>query len=86
MSAHTDMKYQALFGSLTLKAPIGTAANRDKFCEIFPNFRKNKVWNFMRIVCWQTILMKYAIFVNFEKEAKFKFFSSAANYRWRFKG
>ena len=32
----------------------------------------------MRIVCQQTILMKYhALFVIFEK---------AANYRWRFKG
>ena len=27
---------------LTLKAPITTAAD-DKFCNIFPNFRKNKV-------------------------------------------
>ena len=55
---------------LTLKAPITTAAD-DNFCEIFPNFRKNKVY-FMRIVCQQTILMKYhALFVIFEKAAKF---------------
>ena len=37
----------------------------------------------------QTILMKYhALFVNFEKSAKFEIvkLSSAANYRWRFMG
>ena len=51
---------------LTLKAPITTAAD-DKFCE------KNKEWYFMRIVCQQTILMKYhALFVIFEKAAKFE--------------
>ena len=56
---------------LNLKAPITTAAD-DKFCEIFPNFRK-KAWYFMRIVCQQTILMKYhALFVIFEKAAKFE--------------
>ena len=52
----------------------------------FPIFEKNKVWYFMRIVCQQTILMKYhALFVIFEKATKFKL-SSAAKYRWRFKG
>ena len=41
----------------------------------------------MRIVCRQTILMKYhALFVIFEKAAKFEKLSSAANYRWRFMG
>ena len=40
------------FLNLTLKAPITTAAD-DKFCYIFPNFWKNKVWYFMRIVCQQ---------------------------------
>ena len=45
----------------------------------------------MRIVCQQTILMKYhALFVIFEKKKKKKQqnlkLSSAANYRWRFKG
>ena len=56
---------------LTLKAPIMTAAD-DKFCDIFPSFRKNKVWYYMRIVCQQMILMKYhALFVVFEKAAKF---------------
>ena len=40
----------------------------------------------MRIVCQQTILMKYyALFVIFEKAAKLKL-SSAANYKWRFMG
>ena len=58
---------------LALKAPITTATD-DKFCDIFPYFRKkNKVWYFMRIVCQQTILMKYhALFVIFEKAAKFE--------------
>ena len=37
----------------------------------FPIFDKNKVY-YMRIVCQQTILMKYhALFVTFEKAAKF---------------
>ena len=31
-----------VIGTLTLKAPITTAAD-DKFCDIFPNFQKNKV-------------------------------------------
>ena len=48
---------------LTLKAPITTATD-DKFCDIFLNFQKNKVWYYMRIVSQQTILMKYhALFV-----------------------
>ena len=55
---------------LTLKAPI-TTATADKSCNIFPNFQKNKVWYFMRIVCQQTILTKYhALFVIFEKKRK----------------
>ena len=54
---------------LTLKAPIMTAAH-DKFYNII--FRRNKLWYIMRIVCQQTILMKYhALFVIFEKAAKF---------------
>ena len=56
----------------------------DKICDIFPNFRKNKVWYFMRLVSWQTILMKYhAVFVIFEHAENLKF-SSAANSRLRF--
>ena len=52
--------------------PITTAAD-NKFCDIFPNFEKTKVWYFMRIVCQQTILMKYhALFVYFVKTAKFE--------------
>ena len=38
----------------------------------------------MRIVCQQMILMKHALFVIFEKSAKFEI-SSAANYTLRFK-
>ena len=50
-----------------------TAAADAKFCDIFPNFQKNKVWYFMRNVCQKTILMKYhALFVIFEKAAKFE--------------
>ena len=38
----------------------------------FPIFDKNKVWYYMRIVCQQTILMKYhVLFVIFEKAANF---------------
>ena len=60
------------FPLLALKAPIMTAAG-DKFCNIFPSFQQKKVWYFMRIVCQQTILMKYhALFVIFEKAAKFE--------------
>ena len=54
---------------LTLKAPITTAAD-EKFFYIFPIYEK-KEWYFMRIVCQQTILMKYqSLFVIFEKAAK----------------
>ena len=64
--------YLFVFDALTLKAPITTAAE-DKFRGIFPNFEKNKVWYFMRIICQQTILMKYhALFISFEKAAKFE--------------
>ena len=58
---------------LTLKAPITTAAD-DKYGDNFPNFWKNTVWYFMRIVCQQTILMKRRalfVFLFFEKAAKF---------------
>ena len=50
----------------------------------FPIFEENKVWYLMRIVCLQTILMKYhALLVIFEKSANLKL-SSVANNRWRF--
>ena len=63
----------SLIFPLTLKAPNTTAAD-DKFSNIFPNFqKKNKAWYFMRIVCQQTILMKYhALLVIFEKTAEFE--------------
>ena len=55
-------------GALTLKASITTAAD-DKSCDNFPLFRKNKAWYFMRIVCQQTILMKYhALFIILKKQ------------------
>ena len=51
--------------ALTLKAPLTTAAD-DKFCYIFPSFRKkNKVWYFKSLMKYQTL------FVIFEKAAKF---------------
>ena len=55
----------------SLKAPITTAADA-KFWETFKfSEKKNKVWYFMRIVCQQTILIKYhTLFVIFEKAAK----------------
>ena len=57
---------------LTHKGPITTAAD-DKIATSFLIFDKNKVLYFMRIVCQQTILMKYhALFVIFEKAAKFE--------------
>ena len=61
---------------LTPEVAITTAAD-DKFCDIFPNFRKNKVQYYMRIV------MKYhALFVIFEKHHNLKL-SSAVNYMRR---
>ena len=57
--------------TLTLKGPIKTAAD-DKLCDIFPSFWEKSGY-FMRIVCQQTIIMKYhAFFVLFEKVAKFE--------------
>ena len=54
---------------LTIKAPIMTAAE-DKFCDIFPNFRKKIRYYISRES--SAILMKYhALFVIFEKAAKF---------------
>ena len=72
------------FLPLTLKAPITTAAD-DKFCDIFSNFRKNKVCYFMRIVCQQTILMIYHALFLFSKRRQNLKWSSAVNYRWRFR-
>ena len=42
---------------LILKAPITTTAE-DKFVDILLIFEKNKIRNFMRFVCQQTILIK----------------------------
>ena len=57
------------------------------FATSFLVFDINKVWYFMRIVCQQTILMKYhALFAIFETKQQNLKLSSAANYRWSFKG
>ena len=77
--------YLKFVNILTLKAPITTAAD-NKFCNIFLNFQKNKVWYFIRIVCQQTILMKYRALLLFLKKRKNLKLSSAASYRWRFMG
>ena len=46
---------------------------KKNFTKSFPIFEKNKVWYFMRIVCQQTIIMKYhALFVILEKAARFE--------------
>ena len=65
--------------SLTLKGQIMTAATTN-FAAPFPIFDKNKVWHYMKIVC-------HALFVIFEKKKQKNLqLSSAANYRWLFKG
>ena len=70
---------------LTLKEPITTAADAN-FATSFLIFENNTLWYFMRIVCQQTILMKYhALFVNLKKLQNLKL-SSAANNRWRSMG
>ena len=49
---------------------LSLKAADDKICDIFPDFRRNKAWYFMRNVCQQTILMKHhALFSIFEKAA-----------------
>ena len=56
---------------VTLKAP--QLQQTTNFGTSYLIFEKNKVWYFMRIVCRQTILMKYhGLFVFFEKAAKFQ--------------
>ena len=65
LSAH-DKSGGLAWKELTLKEPITTAAD-DKFFNIFRNFRKKIS---MRIVWQQMILMKYALFVIFEKAKK----------------
>ena len=61
---------------LTLKAPITTAAD-DKFCNIFPSFQQKSSRRFS----WN--IMPYLLFLKKQQNLKL---SSAANYRWRFKG
>ena len=59
---------------INLKAPITTEAD-DKFCDIFPSFRKKIRCDISCLICY------------FEKKKKQQNFelTSAANYRWRFK-
>ena len=61
------MVLKIITGTITLKAPIPTVAD-DKFCNIFPNFQKKQ-----GMISYETILMQYhALFVIFEKAAKFE--------------
>ena len=55
MSAHV------LLNLLNHKALQFAADDNFKFCSFFKN--NTKTWYFMRIVCWQTILMKYHTFM-----------------------
>ena len=55
--------------SITIEAPLTTAAD-NKFCDIFSNFRKNKVCHFMnRRFSWNT--MPYLLFL--KKASTFDF-------------
>ena len=70
---------------LALKAPITTAAD-DKFCEFFSIFDKNKIWysresSASRRFSWNII--PYWLLLKKCQNLKL---TSAANYRWRFKG
>ena len=70
----------------SLKAPITPAAD-DKFCDIFPNFRKKKevmIFHENRLPADDSHEISFLI-CNFEKAANLKL-SSAANYSWPFMG
>ena len=74
------------FASLTLKAPIKTATD-NKFWDIFSNFQKK----IRHDISWESStsrrfswnIMPYLLFLKKQQNLKV---SSAANYRWRFKG
>ena len=56
-----------------LEAPESQLQQMANFAISFQIFEKNNEQYFMRIVCWQTILMKYrTLFVIFVKAAKFE--------------
>ena len=71
---------------LTLKAPITTAAD-DKFCNIFPSFRQKlgMIFHENCLPADDSHEISYLICYFWKKQHNFKL-SSAANYRWRFKG
>ena len=70
---------------LTLKAPITTAD--DKFCDIFPNFRKKgMIFHENRLPADDSHEISCLIVVVFLKKRQNLKLSSAANHRWRFKG
>ena len=72
--------------ALTLKAPESQLRQTTNFVTSFQIFEINKVWYLMRIVCQQTILMKYHALLLFLKKRLNLKLLSAANYRWRFMG
>ena len=70
---------------LTLKAPITTAAD-DKYCEISPNYRKKYGMIFHENCLPADDSHEISCLICFfEKRQNLKL-SSAATYRWRFKG
>ena len=56
------------------------------FVTSFQILEKNKIRYFKRLVCQQTILIKYHALLLFLKKRQNLKLSSAANYRWRFMG
>ena len=67
--------------TLTLKTPITTAAD-DKFWDIFPNFRQK----YGMTIHENRLPAESCLICYFEKKRQNFELSSAANYRWRFKG
>ena len=72
--------------NLTLKAPITPAAD-NKFCDIFPNFQKKlgMLFHENRLLADDSHPISCLICYFLKKQQNLKL-SSAANYRWRFKG
>ena len=71
---------------LTLKVPIMTVAD-DKFCDTFPNFRQNSgiILHENRLPADDSHEISFPYLLFLKKWQNLQL-SSAANYRWRFKG
>ena len=85
LSGLLSVPIKSLFSSLTLKAPPIICSRRQFQIVLFFTKITNKAWHFMRIVCWQTILMKYhsLIFSKIRKDV-IKFVVCCCR-DWRFK-